>query len=46
VVLRKNKIAVFDRRSGDLVISHSTRSLGNAVQDACEAIISIAGTRS
>lgn len=38
VVLRKNKIAVFDRRSGDLVISNSTRSLGNAVQDACEAI--------
>ena len=38
VVLRKNKIAVFDRRSGDLVVSHSTRSLGNGVQDACEAI--------
>lgn len=38
VVLRKNKIAVFDRRSGDLVVSNSTRSLGNAVQDACEAI--------
>jgi len=38
IVLRKNKIAVFDRRSGDLVISRSTRSLGNSVQDACEAI--------
>jgi len=37
-VLRKNKVAVFDRRSGDLVVSHSTRSLGNSVQDACEAV--------
>jgi len=37
-VLRKNKVAVFDRRSGDLVVSRSTRSLGNSVQDACEAI--------
>ena len=37
-VLRKNKVAVFDRRSGDLVVSQSTRSLGNSVQDACEAI--------
>ena len=38
IVSRKNKVAVFDRRSGDLVVSHSTRSLGNSVQDACEAI--------
>jgi PEGA domain-containing protein len=38
LVLRKNKVAVFERRSGDLVVSHSTRSLGNSVQDACEAI--------
>lgn len=38
IFLRKNKVAVFDRRSGDVVISHSTRSLGNSVQDACEAI--------
>ena len=37
-VLRKNKVAVFDRRSGDLVVSCSTRSLGNSVQDACEVI--------
>ena len=36
--VRKNKVAVFDRRSGDVVISHSTRSLGNSVQDACVAI--------
>lgn len=35
---RRNKVAVFDRRSGDAVISHSTRSLGNSVQDACQAI--------
>jgi hypothetical protein len=38
IVSRKNKVAVFDRRSGDLVVSHSTRSLGNSVQDACESI--------
>ena len=38
IVSRKNKVAVFDRGSGDLVVSHSTRSLGNSVQDACEAI--------
>lgn len=38
IISRKNKVAVFDRRSGDLVVSHSTRSLGNSVQDACEAI--------
>jgi len=37
-VLRKNKVAVFDRRSGDVVVSRSTRSLGNSVQDACESI--------
>jgi hypothetical protein len=34
---RDNKIAVFDRE-GDLLHSGSTRSLGNAVKDACEAI--------
>src|SRR5438067_3990210 len=38
IVSRKNKVAVFDRRSGDLVVSRSTRSLGNSVQDACEVI--------
>lgn len=32
-----NKIAVFDRE-GDMVYAGSTRTLGNAVKDACEAI--------
>ena len=36
-VRKDNKIAVF-RASGDLLFSHSTRSLGNAVKDVCEAI--------
>ena len=35
---RRNKVAVFNRVSGDSVMSGSTRSLGNAVQDACSAI--------
>jgi len=35
---RDNKVAVF-RRDGDLITSHSTRSLGNSVADACEAIL-------
>lgn len=34
---RRNKMAVFNR-DGDAVFSDSTRSLGNAVKDACEAI--------
>jgi hypothetical protein len=34
---RDNKIAVFDNQ-GDLLHSGSTRSLGNAVKDGCEAI--------
>lgn len=37
-LLRKdNKVAVFNK-DGDSIISKSTRSLGNSVQDACEAI--------
>ena len=36
-ILRDNKIAVFNRE-GDAIMSKSTRSLGNAVQDACAAI--------
>ena len=36
-VRRDNKIAVF-KASGDLLFSHSTRSLGNAVKDVCDAI--------
>jgi hypothetical protein len=34
---RDNKVAVFTR-DGDMVFSHSTRSLGNSVKDACQAI--------
>jgi hypothetical protein len=35
----KNKVAVFERISGDSVFSKSTLSLGGSVQDACDAII-------
>ena len=34
----KNKVAVFERVSGDSIISKSTLSLGGSVQEACEAI--------
>jgi hypothetical protein len=34
----KNKVAVFERTSGDTVISKSTLSLGGGVQEACDAI--------
>jgi PEGA domain len=34
----KNKVAVFERISGDSIVSKSTVSLGGSVQDACEAI--------
>ena len=37
LISRDNKIAVF-KEDGDLVYSGSTRSLGNAVSDACNAI--------
>ena len=37
-ILRDNKVAVFNR-DGDAVMSNSTRSLGNAVKDACTAIL-------
>lgn len=37
-LLRKdNKVAVFNH-DGDSIVSHSTRSLGNSVEDACTAI--------
>lgn len=36
-LLKDNKVAVFNR-AGDSIMSHSTRSLGNSVQDACAAI--------
>jgi PEGA domain len=35
---KDNKVAVFNS-DGDSIVSHSTRSLGNAVKDACEAIM-------
>ncbi|MGA7449520.1 MAG: PEGA domain-containing protein [Terriglobales bacterium] len=35
----KNKVAVFNRVSGDSIVSKSTLSLGGSVQEACEAII-------
>lgn len=37
LVYRDNKMAVFNK-DGDSIVSHSTRSLGNAVKDACDAI--------
>lgn len=35
---KRNKIAVFNKE-GDAIVSRSTRSLGNSVQDACDAIV-------
>jgi hypothetical protein len=37
-LLRRNKIAVFNK-DGDVIVSRSTRSLGNSVQDGCDAIV-------
>jgi hypothetical protein len=37
IVAKDTKIAVFNR-DGDSIMSHSTRSVGNAVKDACDAI--------
>jgi PEGA domain len=39
VLRHKNKVAVFQKVSGDVVISHSTLSLGGSVQEACEGIV-------
>lgn len=36
-LFRDNKVAVFNK-IGDSIMSHSTRSLGNSVQDACAVI--------
>jgi len=36
--LRRNKVVVFDNKSGDAFFSESTRTLGNAVKEACAAI--------
>lgn len=35
----RNKVAVFEHLSGDVVISHSTLSLGGSVEDACNGIV-------
>ena len=35
----RNKVAVFEKKSGDVVISHSTLSLGGSVQEACKGIV-------
>jgi len=37
IFLRDNKVVVFNK-DGDSILSHSTRTLGNSVKDACEAI--------
>jgi hypothetical protein len=37
LIRRDNKIAVFNK-DGDMIYSGSTRTLGNAVKDACSAI--------
>ncbi|MGH9499908.1 MAG: PEGA domain-containing protein [Terriglobales bacterium] len=37
ILAHDNKVAVFNS-DGDSIVSHSTRSLGNSVKDACEAI--------
>ena len=38
VLAHRNKVAVFQAVSGDVVMSHSTLSLGNSVKDACDGI--------
>jgi hypothetical protein len=38
IISHRNKVAVFQRVSGDSIVSKSTLSLGNSVQDACAAI--------
>ncbi len=35
----RNKVAVFEYVSGDVVVSHSTLSLGGSVEDACNGIV-------
>jgi len=38
ILAHDNKVAVFNS-DGDAIVSHSTRSLGSSVKDACEAIV-------
>jgi hypothetical protein len=40
--VRGNKVAVFDKNA-DLIYSNTTKLLGNAVKDACSAVIARAG---
>ena len=42
----RNKVAVFEHSSGDVVISKSTLSLGGSVEDACNGIVSNWAVRS
>jgi hypothetical protein len=42
----RNKVAVFEKLSGDSVMSHSTLSLGGSVEDACNGIIQHWGAHS
>ncbi len=35
----KDKVAVFEHASGDVVVSHSTLSVGGSVEDACKGIM-------
>ncbi len=44
IIRRDNKFAVFNR-DGDAIRSGSTRSLGNAVKDACDALTKDWGSR-
>jgi hypothetical protein len=39
LLAHRNKVAVFNR-DGDDIFSISTRELGNAVKDACQAMLS------
>ncbi len=39
VLQHRNKVAVFEHLSGDVVISRSTMSLGGSVEEACKGII-------
>jgi hypothetical protein len=44
MILRDNKVVVFNSE-GDVIYSGSTRSLGNAVKDACSAIEEVRRTQ-
>lgn len=44
LVLRDNKVAVF-AKDGDVIYSGSTRTLGNAVKNACSAIARNSGVK-